>query len=439
MFGRREDEIVMQYPVIEGNVLCDGREHVIRPRLLREFYYEGGRYYAMSYDDLTMHARGAFTILVEEGGRFYKVPLRDYNGFNRIARGEGSRNVGLEVLEGVTYIGTKEPVDSIVHINEVRAIKKPNIPSRSERKEPPRRTAAPGGNVPQRPSTVGTKPAPQVTYDHQAAIIVYVGDDNNFYITIAAAHQLFDHSLNEFDQTPAYRLTLEQLLYIKEHFHIRWDFINVLHRNRTPGGGGNGPIVNLNQTPMERLANALHVMADENKIPPYNLIGRFIPVHYVAVDADDKYVFRGETDQNLLAAGLTEYRSNGINFVRVENPVEIHECQAYLMSFMGIIEDYHRAQTEEARNMVGNSVSMDTIPDYIGRSAIYRFVGRWPKAPIADNVHPSEYEQDPKETLSSCLFGYIDSICERRLSEGLRGQVETFNIRELKEASYRRQ
>ena len=74
-FSNSQKYIIMKYPSISNNPLCDGNEHQIKPTNLFEFEYNGRTFYYMVYDDITMRME-ASTILERIGNAFYKRPLR---------------------------------------------------------------------------------------------------------------------------------------------------------------------------------------------------------------------------------------------------------------------------------------------------------------------------------------------------------------------------
>jgi hypothetical protein len=358
----------------------------------------------MNYEDISL-GRYAVTIIVEEGDNFYKIPLRDYDGLNDFLRRGRTSSVDLSVLDGVTYIGSKQPVADISQIAEARdmyiPVKKPNK----------------------------TKPTPTIATDtaNKPSIIVYVGDDGYFYITPAAAHQIFDINQNMYDQSPTYRLTADQLLHIRETCRIHYSFVRKLPNKAKP-----------NLTNSELFHNALLTMALENKLDPYAFIGRFMPIHYVAVDADDTYVFRGETNPSLLTGGTIEYRYDEASrtFRRVKEPADAEGYFEHIAQMMHAHEAYAvldniRGNDDEQRRHLDETygIAVEDIPDYVGSRILYRFVGRWNMVPLFDTVKPLEEEFDTKHTLSSCLLGYIDSQC----ISGSGPDRTVTNVRELKE------
>lgn len=106
--------IIMKYPKVEGNMLCDGSLHDIEPIKIRKFYINGCEFFYLEYWDNEFNC-DSFTILRKEGRSFIKVPLKIYDNFiKKVENGEIKLEIDdLSILEGVKVIFCDEPIADI--------------------------------------------------------------------------------------------------------------------------------------------------------------------------------------------------------------------------------------------------------------------------------------------------------------------------------------
>ena len=74
----------MQYPYIEGNILCDGRVHRITPHTV--FRIEDLELYLVNYFDETLRTECTTIVQRNRNGELVKVPLIDYDSLTNMMR-----------------------------------------------------------------------------------------------------------------------------------------------------------------------------------------------------------------------------------------------------------------------------------------------------------------------------------------------------------------
>ena len=74
----------MQYPYIEGNIICDGRVHRITPRTV--FRIEDLELYLLNYFDETLRTECTTIVQRNRNGELVKVPLIDYDSVTNMMR-----------------------------------------------------------------------------------------------------------------------------------------------------------------------------------------------------------------------------------------------------------------------------------------------------------------------------------------------------------------
>ena len=107
-------EIIMQYPEIERNRLCDGKHHIVKPSDLWKFTYNGNELYLFQYVDKKYNAK-SFTVLRKDGDQFFKVPLYDYQALKEKIKNNEIvlTSVDLSMLEDVDIIHADKPINNL--------------------------------------------------------------------------------------------------------------------------------------------------------------------------------------------------------------------------------------------------------------------------------------------------------------------------------------
>ena len=369
---KKEKSILMQYPKIEGNELCDGTTHNIIPKEINSFEFRGDTLYELTYFDLKFKSLCS-TIIREENAKFYKVPLQDYSDFYEKVNNKRIilKPFDISILDNVTTILADKPIETI---NEYSPNKKPQ----EIQSDPPRKR----GVVP-----------------------LFVDKDGNIYTRGFSAQAIFGVGKT----SSFYRLSPSQLEIILANFKVEWyKFLD--SKNYYP--------INSLKKLQERLKAFCNKNNCSNKMFK-NILDSNV-IYIVIQSSEDEQEYRGKFNSRNLLSGLPAFKYE-------EGVFKNSSCGSSPLVYLQNLTK--ELQEDEFINIEYLEPIYD---DYYK----YEFVGGYSLYPsIIKELKPLEYDGSIKNNLSSSMLGHINSESMTNGGIWVDGFLDySFNIKEIKDS-----
>lgn len=378
--------IIMKYPFISGNTLCDGTRHVINPQQIHSFVIGDIEMFILTYMD---EKEGTIceTILRQNGSKFIKVPLRSYDEFKeRIANGTIKlKPVDLSILDNVFNINTDEPVnniDSLINSSKEENFMESQLQDYSIK-----------------------KPEVQIAGPKKRGLVpIYIDETGNMYTRGFTAQAIFGNGGSSF----YYPLTPGQVKYILENFDVEYYEYDKY--------GKNVPI-----SDRRKLVGLLKAFCEKNKISNdvFDNIINGNTIYVVINSTEDEQYYRGKFNGNNLLSGINSFRYVDGKYI---------QCYSSSSPFI-----YLEGLTRNLKD--GEYISVDSVEAFYDKFDKYEFVGGFDYiSHFVEELKPLEKETDVKNTLSSAMLGYIKSECKSRQGVYVGGILQnTFDIKEVVE------